>query len=120
MSALTQPFLPGVALSNLLSNALKYSPGEELVQRFVSEAGSCVRSKVSDQGIELSDTDLAHIFDSGYLAPEARLPAPGSGRGLLLVQRCAEILSGDLSIQTSYGFGTEACFTIPKLEQAHE
>lgn len=119
MSALTQPFLPGVALSNLLSNALKYSPGEELVQRFVSEAGPCIRFKVSDQGVGLSDTDLARIFDSGYRAPEARLPAPGSGRGLILVQRCAEILSGDLSIQSRPGFGTEACLTILKLEQAH-
>jgi signal transduction histidine kinase len=46
MSALTQSFLPGVALrnllSNLLSNALKYSPGEELVRRFVSEGESYI------------------------------------------------------------------------------
>jgi two-component system sensor histidine kinase MprB len=80
----------GRAVSNLLDNAIKYSPAEEDVRVVVD--GS--RIEVHDRGEGIPDADLPHVFDRFFRSPEART-RPGNGIGLAIVQRVADLHGGE-------------------------
>jgi signal transduction histidine kinase len=98
------------ALSNLVSNAIKYSPnGGDIVVR-VERADGLVRVSVTDQGAGLSADDLAHLFE-----PYTRLlrvrEALGAGLGLYITNGIAEAHGGSISA-TSPGVGHGSTFTL--------
>lgn len=78
------------AVSNLLSNATKYSPTNEPI--LIAVEGS--RIEVRDRGPGISEADLPYIFDRFFRSPEART-RPGNGIGLAIVQRVAELHGGE-------------------------
>ena len=80
----------GRAVSNLLDNAIKYSPEDEQVRVVVD--GS--RIEVHDRGEGIPDADLPHVFDRFFRSPEART-RPGNGIGLAIVQRVADLHGGE-------------------------
>lgn len=77
------------AVSNLVDNALKYSPPDSAVELVVEGR----RIEVHDRGSGISDVDLPHVFDRFYRATEART-APGSGLGLSIVAHVAAVHGG--------------------------
>lgn len=79
------------AVTNVLSNAVKYS--EEDTPIVVTVDGP--RIEVRDQGSGIPDADLPHIFDRFFRSPEART-RPGNGIGLAIVQRVAELHGGEI------------------------
>lgn len=78
------------AVSNLLSNAIKYSPGATPITVSVDSS----RIEVRDRGPGIPPADLPHVFDRFFRSPEART-RPGNGIGLAIVQRVAELHSGN-------------------------
>ena len=80
----------GRAVSNLLDNAVKYSPEDKQVRVVVD--GS--RIEVHDRGEGIPDADLPHVFDRFFRSPEART-RPGNGIGLAIVQRVADLHGGE-------------------------
>jgi signal transduction histidine kinase len=77
------------AISNLVDNALKWSPPDGHIR--ISAGGGTV--EVSDDGPGIPADDLPYIFDRFYRSAKARA-LPGSGLGLAIVRRIADIHDG--------------------------
>jgi two-component system sensor histidine kinase MprB len=88
------------AVSNLVDNALKWSPGDGTVE--VRLAGG--ELSVRDHGPGFEQTDLPHVFDRFYRADSARA-LPGSGLGLAIVRQAAEAHGGSVTAQNAPGGG---------------
>jgi two-component system, OmpR family, sensor histidine kinase MprB len=84
------------AISNLLDNAVKYSPPGAPIEVTVRD-GDVV---VSDHGPGIAEEDLPRIFDRFYRAAAARAK-PGSGLGLAIVREAAEAHGGRATVETS-------------------
>jgi two-component system sensor histidine kinase MprB len=96
------------AVTNLLDNAVKWSPAGGLI--LVRLRGG--ELTVADQGPGIAAEDLPHIFDRFYRASEART-LPGSGLGLSIVKRAAERHGGDVTVDSRPGVGTQFTLTLP-------
>lgn len=98
------------ALSNLISNAIKYSPdGGDITVRLAAE-GEWVRIAVEDQGTGLSDADLAHLFEPYTRILRVR-EARGTGLGLFITKGIAEAHGGTITV-ASPGVGQGSIFTL--------
>jgi len=108
------------ALTNLLSNAFKYSPhgGEVSLEVQQRERGGedFVVVAVSDHGIGMTPEQLARAFERFYRA-DASGNIPGTGLGLNLVKEIAEIHGGTVELASQAGVGTTASLW---LKLAHE
>jgi len=91
------------AISNLLDNALKFSPPDAPVAVIVR--GAIV--EVLDRGAGIPPEDLPHVFDRFYRSPTARR-VPGSGLGLAIVEQIAELHHGTVSLVPRDGGGITA------------
>jgi two-component system sensor histidine kinase MprB len=89
------------AVSNLLDNAIKWSPPGEVVEVSVGDGLVTVR----DHGPGIDPADLPFVFDRFYRAPAAR-GLPGSGLGLAIVRQVAEAHGGSVSAEGAEGGGT--------------
>src|SRR5215472_6584536 len=83
------------AISNLVDNAIKWTPPDAAV-RVVVENGQVT---VTDGGPGIADEDLPHIFERFYRAPAAR-GMPGAGLGLAIVGGVAHANKGTVAVQT--------------------
>jgi two-component system sensor histidine kinase MprB len=90
------PVLVERAISNLLDNAVKYSPPGAPIEVAV-RGGEVV---VSDHGPGIAEEDLPRIFDRFYRSATARAK-PGSGLGLAIVREAAEAHGGRATVETS-------------------
>lgn len=100
------------AVSNLLSNATKYSPSHEPITIVVD--GSTI--EVHDRGPGIAEADLPHVFDRFFRSPEART-RPGNGIGLAIVKRVAELHGGRTWAQNaSPGPGAIVGFSVSSTE----
>ncbi len=79
------------AVSNLVDNALKWSPQGGRVEIALADGGLSVR----DHGTGFADADLPHVFERFYRADSARA-RPGSGLGLAIVRQAAEAHGGNV------------------------
>jgi two-component system sensor histidine kinase MprB len=95
------------AVSNLVDNALKFSPGGEPVE--VRVTGRSVA--VLDRGPGVAADDRTRVFDRFYRADGTRT-MPGSGLGLAIVQQIAQVHGGTASIESRDGGGAVATLTV--------
>ena len=102
------------AVDNLLDNALKYSPDGGVVEVGCAEGVLVVR----DHGPGVAATDIEHIFDRFYRAPEAR-SRPGSGLGLAIVAQVAVDEGGQVSVHHAPGGGALFRFALPAIAAPH-
>jgi two-component system sensor histidine kinase MprB len=79
------------AVSNLLDNAVKWSPPDEPIEVTLGDG----ELRVRDGGQGFDEADLDHVFDRFYRAPSAR-GLPGSGLGLAIVRQVAESHGGSV------------------------
>lgn len=104
-------------LSNLLDNAIKYSPdGGDIVVAVeaVSRDGSeHAKVSVTDKGMGIPQADLPHVFDRYYRAGNATGTVTGSGIGLAGVKQIIEQHGGSIAIASEEGRGTEATILLP-------
>jgi two-component system sensor histidine kinase MprB len=89
------------AVSNLLDNAVKWSPDGGSVEVRVADAAVSIR----DHGPGIAEEDLSKVFDRFYRAVDAR-GLPGSGLGLAIVRQVAESHGGTVSAARAGGGGT--------------
>jgi two-component system sensor histidine kinase MprB len=99
------------AVSNLIDNALKYSPPGEPVE--ISLHGE--ELTVRDHGPGVSAQDLPHVFDRFYRGAEAR-GRPGSGLGLAIVRQVAIQQGGSVTAEPAPGGGTLMRLRLPGAE----
>ena len=102
-------------LTNLLSNALKYSPPGRLVRIRARGAahGGAVEVEVEDQGAGIPPESLARVFEPYYRAPEAAGAAHGTGIGLAVVKSLVEAHGGWIRVESACGVGTRVVFSVP-------
>ena len=96
------------AVTNLVDNALKFSPATSTVD--VVARGASV--EVLDRGSGIPDEDLPHVFDRFYRATSAR-QVQGSGLGLAIVEQIAELHAGTVTLAARPGGGIVARLTLP-------
>jgi len=89
------------AVSNLLDNAVKWSPDGGPVEVDVSEG----EVRVRDHGSGIASADLPHVFDRFYRGRDAR-GRPGSGLGLAIVRQVAEAHGGSVAAEAAADGGT--------------
>ncbi len=103
-------------LTNLLSNALKYSPEGSTVTVSLAADERSVTVRVSDEGIGLDDTELAQLFRRGFRAERARKVA-GAGLGLYFSNGIVTAHGGRMWAESpGHGRGSTFCFTLPLRE----
>jgi signal transduction histidine kinase len=104
-------------LSNILSNAAKFTPAGGRVTADVAELpDGGARITIADTGPGIPADDLDRIFDPyvrGRLDDGANGEIPGTGLGLSICKRLADLLSVDLRIEASPGEGTVVTIVIP-------
>ncbi|MET0551601.1 MAG: ATP-binding protein [Vicinamibacteria bacterium] len=102
-------------LRNLLSNALKFTErGEVRVRAALTSDGAGVAVEVSDTGIGIAPEDLERIFDEfGQLEHAVQRRVKGTGLGLALSRRLAQVLGGALTVTSFPGQGSTFTLHLP-------
>ena len=99
-------------LGNLLSNAVKYSPQGSPVRLEIERDGEDVLFVVSDSGIGIPLADQARLFEAFHRGSNVG-ETPGTGLGLLIVQRCVALLTGQLNFESQPNQGTRFTIRLP-------
>ncbi|HEV2656607.1 MAG TPA: ATP-binding protein [Ktedonobacteraceae bacterium] len=106
-------------LTNVLVNALRYTPAPGCVEVSVSREGAAVAFRITDSGVGLTPDQLAHIFERFYRVDKSRSRAfGGSGIGLTIAQSLAQAMGGEIRAE-SVGLDQGSTFTLT-LPQIHE
>ncbi|MBN8677121.1 MAG: PAS domain S-box protein [Chitinophagales bacterium] len=87
-------------LINLISNAIKYSPENAPILVETSVQGSSVRISVTDKGMGIPEPEQKHLFDRFFRASNAANTTQGTGLGLYIVQRYAEMMGGQVGFRS--------------------
>lgn len=109
------------ALTNIVSNAFKYSPGGGEVSLDTLDGDldgqPAVGIRVSDQGIGMTPAQLARVFERFFRAdPSGNIP--GTGLGMSLVKEIAELQGGRVEVQSTTGEGTQVTLWSPLADPA--
>jgi PAS domain S-box-containing protein len=111
--------LLGHIFTNLLTNAVKYSEPGAAVSFTVEGEGHDAVCVVQDRGIGISEEDQHQLFEAFHRGGNVG-SRPGTGLGLLLVKRCAELHGGKVKVNSSIGEGTTVTVRLPVLGKNHE
>jgi PAS domain S-box-containing protein len=104
--------LLGHIFTNLLINAVKYSPPGATVRLTVKREGADAVCVFEDTGIGIPDADQTSIFIAFQRGGNVG-GRPGTGLGLMLVKRCVELHGGRVSISSQLGKGTTVTVRLP-------
>ena len=99
-------------VSNLLTNAIKYSEGDTITieGRKIDEA---VQVCITDQGKGFDPIDIPHVFERFYRSAGVVRTTKGTGLGLYLCQSIVNAHSGRIWVDETYHQGARICFTLP-------
>ncbi len=100
-------------LSNLLDNAIKYTPSGGSVRISLSEDDAQVAVSIEDSGMGISPKDLPRIFERFYRCDQSRSQA-GIGLGLSLARAVARAHGGDITVVSIPDQGSTFTVTLPK------
>jgi PAS domain S-box-containing protein len=124
LSTTFQPSLPAVlgdkdnlegVFTNLVSNAIKYTPEGGRVAIETCAEGDYVKTVVRDTGIGISAEDLPRIFDKFYrIKSEKTRGIVGTGLGLAIVKNIVDAHLGSISVESKEGKGTTVTVLLPK------
>lgn len=101
-------------LTNLVSNAVKYTPAERTIRLTLETTDDGVVFRCADQGIGISEEDRRHLFREFFRStnPEA-VAEPGTGLGLAIVKRIVERHAGRIEVASELGRGSTFTVTLP-------
>ena len=97
---------------NLLSNASKYSDAHKNIFLSCTEDKKKMLFTIKDEGIGIPADDQKHLFDRFFRASNAG-NVQGTGLGLNIVRRYAELLDGEITFTSEYGKGSTFVLGIP-------
>ena len=104
----------GQVISNLLTNALRYTPKEGRIDVGLKEKDSLIELWVRDTGPGIPQEELPHIFDRFYRVDKSRSrTSGGTGLGLAIVKYFVEAQGGLIRTESEIGKGTCITFSLP-------
>lgn len=103
--------------TNLLSNAVKYSPPGSAVEFRVRRDGKIAVCHIADRGCGIPEADQKHLFQAFHRGSNVG-QVPGTGLGLLIVQRCVELHGGEIRFESAEGKGTTFVVALPLFGQS--
>jgi signal transduction histidine kinase len=102
------------ALTNLVANAIKYSPPKTEVTVAVRSEGHVVFVEVVDRGWGIPHEHLGRIFEKFYRVPRVEdAETPGTGLGLAMVREIMEIHGGSVAVRSAPGTGSTFTLRLP-------
>lgn len=111
------PGLLQVAVSNLIANAVKYSPDNTRVGVGVRSAKGFVEIAITDQGVGIAEADLDRVFERFYRVDPARSRATGgTGLGLAIVKHVVGNHGGDVRVWSQPGKGSTFTIRLPEAD----
>ncbi len=107
------------AITNLLTNALNYTPSGGRVRVTTDSAEAGVLVRVRDTGYGIAPEEMDQIFERFYRGEAARkAEVPGTGLGLAIVKQILDLHGGSIQIESEVGEGTTVTITLPAMEVA--
>ena len=101
------PLLLQIMISNLIENAIKYSPKEKPIICKLNKSGSDVILNIIDEGIGIADTEKTKIFEKFYrTGNESTRKTQGTGLGLYLCSKIAADHNADISVTNNIPAGS--------------
>lgn len=98
-----------IVWSNLISNAIKFTPQDGKIEVSLKSEGMYVEVTVSDNGCGMNERTIKRIFDKFYQADSSHA-TKGNGLGLALVKRVIDLLNGEISVESAPNVGS--AFTV--------
>lgn len=108
-------------VTNLVTNAIKYSHRGGRVEVTIDDIGDHVRLTVTDDGVGIPDEDQAHIFEA--FATASSRPTEGessTGLGLAIAKHVAEEHGGTLTVESADGQGSAFALTLPRRPESRD
>ena len=105
-------------VSNLIENAIKYTPSGEVVVNITGDDKQ-ISVSVKDSGIGIPAEDIPHLFQKFYRVDNSDTrEIGGTGLGLYLSRRLAETMSGNLRVESKYKEGSTFYLEIPRMNSS--
>jgi PAS domain S-box-containing protein len=104
----------GQVITNLITNAIKYSPGTGRIDISTSVVGTEIRFCVKDYGIGIAKENLSKVFEQFYrVTGDMQHTFPGLGLGLYISAEIIRRAGGHIWVDSIEGQGATFCFTLP-------
>jgi len=100
-------------IENLFSNAVKYSPSDQVIKIVLEEQNDKVHITLIDYGIGISKDELSLLFER-YYRVKNKMNASGLGLGLYISQQIIKAHGGNISVKSEDGNGSQFKVTLPK------
>ncbi|MFQ6037358.1 MAG: ATP-binding protein [Candidatus Aminicenantales bacterium] len=102
------------ALTNLIDNAIKYSPDRKEVRVHLTKKGKTVALRIEDKGIGIPEQERRRIFYGFYRTSKAQQVNPrGAGLGLKIIRHIIEAHGGNISVESQVGDGSTFTLELP-------
>jgi K+-sensing histidine kinase KdpD len=103
-------------LTNILSNAIKFTPKRGEVNVRLSETENSLQVSIADNGPGISEKDQAEVFDKFFVVADGR-GLSGLGLGLYIARQMIELHNGRIWVESKRGQGSVFYFDVPKTAQ---
>jgi len=100
-------------VSNLLTNAVKFTPEQGTITVAVAPQDGMVAVSVQDTGVGIAEGDLPKLFQKFSQVGEKEAKRTGTGLGLVLCKQLIELHRGTIAVSSELGKGTRFTFTLP-------
>ncbi|MBL0385154.1 two-component sensor histidine kinase [Tumebacillus sp. ITR2] len=110
--------LMGQVWTNLIHNAIKFTPPHGSLQLVLEKTESGIRVSITDTGIGISPEDQLRIFERFYKGDKSRtrsITGGGSGLGLAIVKKIIDLHAGSVRVRSQAGVGSTFEVQLPKL-----
>ena len=104
----------GQVVTNLVHNAIKFTPRGGSVEVRLAPSGSGARIDVIDTGVGIDEDELPHVFERFYRGSQANeARGSGSGLGLAIVRSIVDMHGGAITVESQVGAGSRFTVTLP-------
>jgi signal transduction histidine kinase len=105
------------ALTNLVHNAIKYSPEGGEIRIAVYEKAGMVNIEVRDEGLGIPPESIDKVFEKFYRVDNSdRRSIGGTGLGLAIVKEIVHVQNGEIRVESEFGKGSTFIISLPVLE----
>lgn len=102
--------------SNILSNAIKFSPNDSTIEVYLSSDDKFITVTFVDHGIGMSQETIEHMFEKFYQGDKSH-SKDGNGLGMALVKKILKLCNGSIDVQSTIGSGTKIQVSLPIISE---